>query len=75
MSSLTRIDLEKYLGSVSDELAARILSTGATADELAQAALEMDLGTGEQRQVTGPRVDELCQILSEELGEDVGPEP
>jgi hypothetical protein len=75
MSSLTRIDVEKYLGAVSDELVARILATGATPDELAQAALELDLGTGEQRQATGPRVEELYQILADELGEENAPEP
>lgn len=74
--TLTRKDVETYLGEVSDELAARIVATGATAEELAQAAREIELGTGEPREVESPRVDELCRILveAEELEGDLWPE-
>ncbi|HLU68432.1 MAG TPA: hypothetical protein VKZ63_19240 [Kofleriaceae bacterium] len=75
MLPLTRSDVETYLGEVSDELAARIIATGATREELAQAAMEIEHGTGEPRQVTGPRVDELCRILAEELEDEIWPEP
>lgn len=75
MIPLTRSDVETYLGEVTDELAARILATGATREELAQAALEMEVGTGEEREVAGGRVNQLCRILAEELQDEIWPEP
>ena len=65
MTTLTRDDVETYLGEVSDQLAARVMATGASPEELAQAAREIELGTGEPRAVDSPRVDELCRILVE----------
>ena len=68
---LQRIEIETCLGPVSDDLAHRIVASGATLDELAIAI--HDFGLGRQPQ-GGGRVDELCQLLSEELGPEHWPD-
>lgn len=73
MTTITRADVEEFIGDASDHLIARIIATGATREELAEAAREMELGAGELREVDTGRVNELCEILREELEDDVWP--
>jgi hypothetical protein len=74
MSTLTRADVVELIGDASDHLIARVMATGATPEELAEAAREMELGAGERRIADTGRVSELCEILREELDEDIWPE-
>ena len=68
---LERVEIETCLGPVSDDLAGRIVASGATLDELALALHE--IGVGKQHRQRG-RVYELCQLLTEELGHEHWPD-
>ena len=65
---VSRVDIEAYLGPVSEHLARRIMASGATLDELALAVREIGLGKYHRQR---GRVYELCQLLAEELGREL----
>lgn len=73
-TAITRADVEELIGDVSDHLIALLLATGATRGELAEAAREIELGAGERREIDTPRVNELCELLREELEDDLWPD-
>lgn len=68
---LTRNDIAEYLGDVSDELAVRIMALGATRDELAAAARAIEIGEGEESSAVDERIQELCRVIADELGEEI----
>ena len=70
-SRLTRDDVFQCLGEVSDELASRILATGATRDELRAAALAIEIGDGDEPSGIDGRVQELCRLIADELGDEM----
>jgi hypothetical protein len=64
-------DVRQCLGEVSDELVSRILATGATADELAAAAREIEMGGGDEPSEMDERIQELCRLIADELGDEL----
>ena len=76
MNKLTHEDVRRLCGDVTDERAARMLSTGATVRDL-EVALAWQAGEsdvmGEARQPLRGRAAELYELLSPELDEDEDP--
>lgn len=70
-SRLTRDDVFQCLGEVSDELASRIVATGATADQLRAAARTIEVGDGDEPSAIDGRVQELCRLIADELGDEI----
>ena len=76
MSRLTRDDIRRLCGDVTDGRAARMIATGATLDDLevavAWSAGESDVMGEERKPLTG-RAAELYELLPEQFDEDADP--
>lgn len=70
-ASATAEDVENVLGDVDGFVVKRVLDTGATLDEIAEALadIEVERELGERRVPTSARVAEVREIL-EELSEE-----
>ena len=75
MHSMTAGEVRTYLGDVSDHLVARVLATGASTHELAQAALLLERERGAPRpDDASERVYQLCELISDEFESDLWPD-
>lgn len=75
MHPMTAGEIRTYVGDVSDHLVARVLATGASTDELAQAALLLERERGAPRpDRTSKRVYQLCELISDEFESDIWPD-
>lgn len=76
MSKLTRAEIRRLCGDVTDECAAEMLATGATIEDVevavAWSAGETDL-MGEERKPLKGRAAQVYELLSPELDEDADP--
>lgn len=68
---LTRDDVQRSLGDLSDDLVERILAMGLTGDDLAQVAREVQAAAGEDEPIDEALIEELCLLVRDDAGEEV----
>lgn len=69
--ALTRMDVEAYLGELSDEFVDRILAMGLTRPDLAEVARQIESSAGDEDGPDEATVEELCRLMRDDEGEEV----